>query len=430
MSDRPSIGPPADKDTLIAMLSQAAELEHALSVQYLYAAFTLKVGGDPGLTASQASLTQQWKQQIMKVAAQEMYHLMIANNLLIAVGAPPNLWRPPFPQPGARYSDIDLPSVLTPFDLDTMSRFMCWEKPDVESDPAPWWDDFCQKCSEKARQKYGLTAVEPPPYNSIGELYDSIKQGFLDNPSWIDAGSADRQVTSELVPFQPPIAPVVKPQDAATYIDVIVTEGEGAPDWDSKSHFAYYHQIVNELQNITPETPFAAWPTVENPVYDPESAPPGTSVITDPAVAAVGTLFNELYELLVCMLARLFSPNGDTPAQRRALANAPLALMPLGIKPIATLLTRLPAGDSYPGLYAGPGFELPPTLDVPAGPADEALSVFYDSLESIARRCYRLSLEETALGPVPMSQLAEHAARLETMLPLLRPGPVTGEVIT
>ena len=42
---------PQDKATLVKMLNQACELEHALACQYLYAGFTMKQPGDPGKVA-------------------------------------------------------------------------------------------------------------------------------------------------------------------------------------------------------------------------------------------------------------------------------------------------------------------------------------------------------------------------------------------
>ena len=119
-----------EKAALVAMLRSASELEHELCCQYLYAAFSLKAGGDLGLTPSQASRAAQWNQQITKIAVQEMSHLMMASNLLTAIGGEPWLWRPNFPQPPRHYSEIGLPSMLAPLDLQTASRFMCWEKPD------------------------------------------------------------------------------------------------------------------------------------------------------------------------------------------------------------------------------------------------------------------------------------------------------------
>jgi hypothetical protein len=407
---------PQDRQTLVEMLEQASELEHALCVQYLYAGFTLKAGGDPGVSASQAALTQQWGRQITRVAVQEMYHLMLASNLLTAVGATPNLWRPNFPQLDTRYSDIDLPSMLAPFELETVSRFMCWEKPDQSG----WWDGFCEERGRRVRERIGGTG-EPPPYGSIGQLYEMIRQGLLAHRDWIDPKYAPRQVTTELFPFRPAFGPVTTPEEAAACIDVIIEEGEGTPDWDSHSHFAYYHQIVNQLQGLEKQhAGFAAgWPSVENPVYDPAHAGPGTALIEDPSAQPVGQAFNDLYRLLCDVLARLFMPHGETPAERIALANAAMALMPIGIRPLGVLLTRLPAGSAYPDRFAGPSFELPDALDPPAGSKQETFAGFFESLRAVAQRCRMLALEDTGLQPGARAALAAVAARLEALLPML-----------
>jgi hypothetical protein len=399
------------------MLRQASELEHALCCQYLYAAFTLKQGGDAGLTASQAALTSQWHQQITKVAVQEMYHLMLASDLLTAVGSEPHLWRPNFPQPDTRFSDVDLPSLLAPFDVETVTRFMCWEKPEQPG----WWDGYCKQCEERVRARLGLEAsAEPPRYDTIGQLYGSIAEGLRQNPGWIEPATAPRQVTSELVPFSPKVTAITTAEQACAFIEIIVLEGEGVEDWDSQSHFAYYHQIVDQLGQLAlSESEFAAaFPTVENPIYDPQNQQPGTTLIDDPSVRPVGVLFNDAYLLLVRVLARLFLPEGEQPPERKALANAAMALMPLAIKPLGTLLTRLPAGSDHSGLYAGPSFELPPTIDLPTGVREEALPALRQDMLDVTRRARVVSIETVGMPDAARATLDGVAARLETLLPL------------
>ena len=180
--DSTPVGSVDHKHTLVAMLQHAAELEHGLCCQYLYAGFTLKRAGEPGVSASQGELAAQWEQQVTKVAVQEMYHLLLANNLLTAVGAMPHLWRANFPQPPSAFSDIDLPSILAPFEPDTVARFLCWEKPESQG----WWDDYCKALAQ--RLPAVTAAEEPPPYSSIGQLYDQIKDALHAHPEWIEAG--------------------------------------------------------------------------------------------------------------------------------------------------------------------------------------------------------------------------------------------------
>jgi hypothetical protein len=48
------------REELINALYEAAELEHGLMVQYLFAALTMKKRLDEGITGSQQELTRKW----------------------------------------------------------------------------------------------------------------------------------------------------------------------------------------------------------------------------------------------------------------------------------------------------------------------------------------------------------------------------------
>src|SRR5579862_6834189 len=73
------------REALIYMLCEAAELEHGIMCQYLYAAFTLKQTQAEGLTAEEVQAVQSWRKRISHVAAQEMLHLSLVQNLLSAI---------------------------------------------------------------------------------------------------------------------------------------------------------------------------------------------------------------------------------------------------------------------------------------------------------------------------------------------------------
>lgn len=60
---------------LVDLLSAAAEVEHSLMVQYLFAALTLKHGTDEGLTEDQLIQVAHWEKKVLAVARQEMEHL-------------------------------------------------------------------------------------------------------------------------------------------------------------------------------------------------------------------------------------------------------------------------------------------------------------------------------------------------------------------
>src|SRR3954447_23798505 len=74
------------REALIYMLCEAAEIEHAIMCQYLFAAFTLKQSADEGLSEPQLAAVRRWRQQVSQIAAQEMLHLALVQNLLSAIG--------------------------------------------------------------------------------------------------------------------------------------------------------------------------------------------------------------------------------------------------------------------------------------------------------------------------------------------------------
>src|SRR3954465_3765346 len=78
------------REALIYMLCQAAELEHGIMCQYLFAAFSLKQREDEGLTADELETVTRWRKVIAHVASEEMLHLALVHNILSAVGAAPH----------------------------------------------------------------------------------------------------------------------------------------------------------------------------------------------------------------------------------------------------------------------------------------------------------------------------------------------------
>jgi len=77
---------------LIRLLKEASEIEHSLMIQYLFAGFTLKPKYAALLGPPEPS-----SDGLLGIAIQEMQHLAIVNNLLVALGSAPNLDRQDFP---------------------------------------------------------------------------------------------------------------------------------------------------------------------------------------------------------------------------------------------------------------------------------------------------------------------------------------------
>ena len=94
-----------DTDLLVALLHEAARLEHGLLDSYLFAACSLKSlpeefatlpdGRENRRRAIQFERVRSWKQAILEVAHEEMLHLHYVECLIRALGAEPYLGLPP-----------------------------------------------------------------------------------------------------------------------------------------------------------------------------------------------------------------------------------------------------------------------------------------------------------------------------------------------
>src|SRR5215813_10186843 len=70
------------REALIYMLCEAAELEHGIMCQYLFAACSLKQGKDEELTVEELEAVLRWRKTVSRVATEEMLHLALVQNLL------------------------------------------------------------------------------------------------------------------------------------------------------------------------------------------------------------------------------------------------------------------------------------------------------------------------------------------------------------
>ena len=65
----------SNREELRNALHEAAELEHGLLLQYLFAAFSLKRRLEEGLSPLDQALIGNWERVILAVAVEEMAHL-------------------------------------------------------------------------------------------------------------------------------------------------------------------------------------------------------------------------------------------------------------------------------------------------------------------------------------------------------------------
>ena len=338
------------REELIGALHQAAEIEHGLMIQYLFPALSMKKRDDEGITPRQLALTRSWEAVILGVAVEEMGHLGTVCNLLAAVGDAPRFERPNFPQAIGYYP---FPFDLVRFGDDALYRMLVFELPRGEPMPEP----------PHVEAEPGLVgpelAIAPDPltFDYVGELYEKIREGFLAVPeAEVFIGPPAAQVT-DTFSVRLDLRPVGDRESALAAIDDIIEDGEGAPTGRDTSHYGRFLAIRRAYAEA--EYFAAARPIVRNPQTREHrgTAGPG-ALLTHELSLQVAELFNEVYAAALRVLQQFFAFDGETEEQREALKAAAGHLMSIGIRPIAEVLTDLPAYADGSEDRAGPPFEL------------------------------------------------------------------------
>ena len=128
--------PVPSREQLIHQLYEAAELEHCLMCTYLYAAFSIKTKPDETLPAEHLATVERWRSTVLAVAADEMLHWALVNNMLTAVGSAPYVARPHMPHQAKGYpAGVQL--ALVPFGERALRHFLYLERPEgMELDDA------------------------------------------------------------------------------------------------------------------------------------------------------------------------------------------------------------------------------------------------------------------------------------------------------
>jgi hypothetical protein len=355
----------ADREQLVFVLCEAAELEHSLTCAYLFAAWSLRTGDDDGLPPDQLVAVRRWERAITAIAVQEMGHLALVSNLLTALGAAPHLARPNLPQ-RSRYYPEEIQLSLEPFNAATLRHFIHLERPEGMDEPdAPEFQPPPRPSpSVGGPETAGRVIPRAQPFATVGHLYREIGRGFEQLVSDLGEeavflGSPRAQATT--VDFAlPELLPVTDLTSALEVVELIVEEGEGARGAWEHAHYGRFLAIERELEACTADDPaFApAFPVLANPfVHQPFDCDP-VNVLTDPFTVAVADLANGAYATMLQILARSFAHTNETDLELSTLATTSVDAMFRLLAPLGRLLTRMPAGPDHPGRTAGMSFEL------------------------------------------------------------------------
>jgi len=349
------------REHLWYLLAEAAQVEHLIMCQYLYASFSLKAGPEDGLTVEQAAAVARWHDVLTGIAVEEMLHLALVFNVMTAIGAAPTLSRPNFPR-----SSGDLPGGvqfrLLPFGTDSLTHFLYLERPEgMERMDAT---GFVPTIPPREPVEPGEAISRGQDFVTVGHLYRGIEQGlaalsgkFGERGLFVGPGRA--QATPELFRW-PQLVAVHDLASATAAINEIIEQGEGARgDW-RPAHYGRFLGIWEEYTKLKQASPafepaFPVIPAFTRQPYDITEQQP---LLTDPLTRAIAEVFNLGYEVLLQTLNRFFTHTDETDDQLQLLVGTAFGLMADVLRPLGRALPRLPAGRGHPGRTAGPTFEM------------------------------------------------------------------------
>jgi len=413
------------------LLAEAAELEHSISLQYLFAAFSLKTRiEEGGVSYAQLVQMQLWKGVVLSAARQEMEHLGLVCNILSAIGEAPSLWRRNFPV-SADVLPIDIPLHLSAFGLDMLRSAILYELPSQLERPAllefldrhiPAWRERSEHTIGRLYEKLDALLARAgddlfigPPDAQISNL-EVFPARIVGVPT---AGIATRAYYSVLV------RPVYTVAQARAVIDQIRHEGEGFPGKQifRGSHFYEFVKLFVALDaELKADPAFApARPVVPNP--RPLSANPKYGVgplhagegeptwLTSPLANELATLFDRGYQVTVLMLMRFYFHQGQNAQEIDTLSKvAFFPMMTTFIRPLGEVLMGLRAfaDPALAAFRAGPAFTFAPRLAVIPDPL-AAWRILRDEILAL-----RAGLERIANSGDP--ELSEFAVKRLTFI--------------
>jgi hypothetical protein len=347
-------------------LYHAAQLELSTIPLYLYAAYSIQTQSysqwAPGISAFRT---------IRSVVIEEMLHLCLVRNLMIAVGGGDQL---PF------YKAEFVPTYPSPM-LHRIPRLML----DLERASGSLMRNIFMPLELPAKTG---APPEPGEYATIGQFYAAIKLGFetLAGPALWAGNRPELQYQSTY--WNPdgggsPILVCDLPSALAA-IDTIVEQGEGSsagqdtvpldptkPEagMNELSHYAKFQQIADRIDGID-----CVWPVPTSPTV---ASYAGTEA------AALAELFNAAYSYVLAMIDALYAASRTTVqanarSLRYGLERTFIAGMNGLLYPIAALLVTLALPD---GQHAAPTFEFRPFQD-PSNKKPELARMCKDLLDA------------------------------------------------
>ncbi|WP_143871046.1 ferritin-like domain-containing protein [Catenovulum sediminis] len=389
------------RDYLLMLLDIDAGIEHALMVQYLYAAYSL---GGPQVPPDKREMVRRWQQTILSIAKEEMGHLITVQNAITLMGGVISMERNDYPWDHEFYP---FPFELEPLTLNSLAKYVYAEAPEE-------WNEahYCREICDKLQ--HGPT---PPKdkVKSVGALFKTIL-AILKDPNRITEddfhpetyayqaewaawscnhgmpsgeqasnqlqGSKSKTVKTCPTTADVIIVPVATRDDMIEALEQVAEQGEAPKSATEESHFHRFLKIYQEYKQHFPENspikPYKALPvnpTTFDHIQQQSGDLSGTSTqITHPISIKWANLFDLRYRLLLTFLTHTFrlargvNANNGAGNYQAVMHNAFKEMY--NLKSISDILTRSPlhTGMDNEDTFrpAGPTFQMPYSLELPA----------------------------------------------------------------
>ena len=426
-----TFAPVNTREELIYLLSRASELEHGLACVYLFTGYSLKTSVDEGgMNAEEAAAVQSWKRKLAHVAVEEMLHLAQVSNMLTAIGGAPHFKRSNFPMRADAFP-LGIELTLEPFSQSVIERLLCFEMPE-EGVLSPERHAVYETIRARVAQAVAARSSGPSPsvatepfdidFATVGEFYHKIESGFQNiAEDRLFIGPREAQAKAQYLDLDRLLISVVDRSSACAAIEMIVEQGESPTSDHPDAHFTTFDGIRLEFEALVEKAKARGEvfdpvrPIVPNPMTRYFDDATGGSIIDDPLSHDVADLFNTTYDTMLLMLLRFFAHVDENEEELRMMARGTLRMMASVLRPMGEALAKMPAGPSYQGENAGPGFGY--NRDVHLLPHKESAWIFLtERLVQLTKRTSALAAND---GAPP--ELAEAAAALQSVTDHLLP---------
>lgn len=392
------------RQDLVAALKQAAEVEVAVMLQYIYAGYSI-----PNYTTGEEYVRRGlWTPEqlhlacgdgkevrnygmrgvLLEVSREEMIHFLMVNNILMAIGEPFYPASPNFNELNRRFP-IDVDLALEPFNATTIQRFIRLEMPDFLE----------EKLANVPSQDPTVERLHG--YGALSELYAQIREALVNIPDlfMVKKGAVGGEhrlfMRDDLNKSHPDYQMQVDDLKSALFaIDLITEQGEGchaeSPKFE-RSHYKQFRRVADALSKEqiasvagrkvpwNPSYPALRNPSVQHRDYN-------TNVVTVPQTRAVMEIFNETYFIMMQLMVQHFGLMPTGSLRRSKLMNAGIDVMTGMMRPLGELLMSMPSGKS--GKTAGPSFEIETPIYIPNPElAMRAIARSFERLAHQAREC-------------------------------------------